>query len=509
MADGGIGAAGLALAVPGVVDLFCKYGVWIAGRAATFKNAEKVWAELGIFGHSLSAGKLKMDIQLAKHIYDSDGCDTELKKSLEDQVDRLAREVDGVKIFLEKQDVGSMIGRGIFAISGERRVKEFNKALSQHQRELSELLILEDVGKRRLPDQILLSQSRFQYNESQGYWTVPFTSNLFLAQADYKEDTSHSQPREMSVLVERHDENLLEEDFREIASLLHFRLSRETMNKGILNCLGYRMDPNPELLFELPKDTSPPQTLQTLITVDAGKINGGNHPLDFRFRLARQIGEAVLKVHSANLVHKNIRTETILVLQRTAPDADEDTKNAIGFGEPYLTNWCLLRKASNLTSKRGTSDWTANIYRHPERQGLQVQQRYNIGHDIYSLGVCLLEIGLWDPLILTRTADGKPQVSELFRAAAKVELSDDPDSDLKKKIQRPVDVKRILVDLAKQELSQRMGIGYKGLVIACLTCLDHPSGFGKEVDFRTFNRTQGGVAFKELVLSFFAEISIS
>lgn len=63
----------------------------------------------------------------------------------------------------------------------------------------------------------------------------------------------------------------------------------------------------------------------------------------------------------------------------------------------------MLRKASDLTSLRGEISWLKDIYRHPYRQGLQPQERYNIGHDIYSLGVCLLEIGLWESLKTTKS----------------------------------------------------------------------------------------------------------
>jgi hypothetical protein len=43
-------------------------------------------------------------------------------------------------------------------------------------------------------------------------------------------------------------------------------------------------------------------------------------------------------------------------------------------------------------------DWQTNIYRHPERQGEHPANRYSMIHDVYSLGVVLLELGLWQPL---------------------------------------------------------------------------------------------------------------
>jgi hypothetical protein len=43
--------------------------------------------------------------------------------------------------------------------------------------------------------------------------------------------------------------------------------------------------------------------------------------------------------------------------------------------------------------------WYKDVYRHPSRQGEHPEEEYVMKHDIYSLGVCLLEIGIWTSLI--------------------------------------------------------------------------------------------------------------
>lgn len=63
-----------------------------------------------------------------------------------------------------------------------------------------------------------------------------------------------------------------------------------------------------------------------------------------------------------------------------------------------------------------------------------------MGHDIYSLVVCLLELGPWDPFVLTRTAHGDPKISELFRHAAKVESEGNPDITLGQVLKNPTKV---------------------------------------------------------------------
>lgn len=509
-----VGVAGVALAIPGVVDLLFQYGEWIWDRIQTFQNAKGVWVDLGQFGWSLSKGEVNGLVLAAKSFYLDEGCDPGLKNSLEIQLRRLYSDIDAARSFLEGQDPVGLFGRAIFTISGARRAKELNKILRAHQSGLIQTLSLGDIKARRISDELLLTSKRFRRYESFNYQAVPYTLHLFVARGDYRDQPLEGPYREVSIVVERYTTNdqVPEDILKEIASFLHYRLpenarlqSKEVLQRGILTCLGYQMQPTPELIFELPKGFHNPQTLQTLIAADQGVAH---HPLDFRFRLARQLSEAVLRVNAANLVHKNIRTETILVLQPNNLPSDEESRNAAGFGDVYLTNWRLLRDTSGPTIQSVGNSWTEDLYRHPKRQGLHVQERYNMGHDIYSLGVCLLEIGLWDALVQTRTADGQPRVSQLFRAAAKVEGYNDPEAELRKKLDRPTEVKNTLLQLAKDNLPPRMGLGYYRLVTACLTGLDQPSGFGAEVDFTKMNLVEQGVAFKDLVLSFFADMSL-
>lgn len=162
----------------------------------------------------------------------------------------------------------------------------------------------------------------------------------------------------------------------------------------------------------------------------------------------------------------------------------------------------------SLSAIAGNTDWTENMYRHPERQGVEAQNRYNIGHDVYSLGVCLLEIGLWDPLVQTRTANGQPQVSDCFRVAAKVVGAANPEAALRIALKSPEKVKETFLSLAEKELPRRMGLGSTRLVAACLKCLDSPSVFGANVDFTALTPMENGLVFRDIVLGFFSDMSL-
>jgi hypothetical protein len=503
MGEAAVGIAGLALAVPGVIDLGVKYGEWIVDRVRTFKKARKVLEDLATFGQDLANGRLISQIAIARKIYAEEGYDEALKKTLEDQIARLGEELKTAVKFLQAQDVEHPLGRGLFALRGERKTKAIYADLRRHQKDLSESLILEDLKKRIVPDQLKLDQKRLRHDTGKGYVPVPFTKNLFNAWAEFK-DTEDAMLKEFHILVETREtlQAVPEDTVKEIAVLLYYRLSKGYTTSGRLPCLGYRMEPEPALIFEVPKDYHNPQTLQTIIAADIGK--SPKHPLDHRLKLGRELSEAVLSVHAAGLVHKNLRTESILIFQ--VPD-DANQTNETGFGKLFLSQWEHLRTVDQLSARMGDNEWTRNMYRHPKRQGLEVQERYNIGHDIYSLGVCLLEIGLWDPLVQTRTVDGKPKPSDLFRAAANTDTQSDPEKALAALMKKPDEVREVLLKLCQREIPQRLGLRYEKLVVQCLKCLDSPSAFGEDVDFRKFSEIENGLAFKELVLGAFTDIS--
>ncbi len=494
---------GFILALPRIVDLLVGYGEWIADTIHRFQNARGVWAELGRFGWNLSQGQLRGIVLAAKSFYLEEGWDLGLRNALELQIRQLASDIDVARSFLAAQNPTHLFGRAIFTLSGEMRARQLNRSLALDKQSLVQTLAICDIRARRVPGQLVLDRLRFVHHDGAGYQPVPSAQGLFVAHGDYREDPHEGRYQRTAVIIEQvaDGEHMAEAILKEIAGFLHYRFSEkapmqpaDVLLKGILPCLGYRMEPVPELIFAMPEDCNNPQTLQALIAADGGVPR---HPLDFRFRLARKLCEAVLRVHVARLVHKNIRPNTILIMQ---PAVLADT---VGFGDVYLTNWRLLRDAMGPTRGTGQDDWMGNVYRHPKRHGVHVEERYNMGHDIYSLGACLIEIGMWDLLVLPGEAGGahRPSASQLSTIGH-------PDLRADLRNNRPTDVKNLLLELARETLPSRMGLGYTRLVIGCLTGLDTPSGFGPGVDFTDMNKVEQCVAFKEVVLSFFTEMSI-
>jgi serine/threonine protein kinase len=138
------------------------------------------------------------------------------------------------------------------------------------------------------------------------------------------------------------------------------------------------------LLFRVPSGFSQPRTLRTRLMESKSTDS-----LTDRFKLANELARAISCVHAFGFVHKNIRPETILLLR----NVESWTESA------FLIGFNSFRMASGKTLRKGEIAWERCLYQHPNRIGTSASADYIMQHDIYSLGVCLLEIGLWEPLV--------------------------------------------------------------------------------------------------------------
>ncbi|CAG8973486.1 hypothetical protein HYALB_00002811 [Hymenoscyphus albidus] len=109
--------------------------------------------------------------------------------------------------------------------------------------------------------------------------------------------------------------------------------------------------------------------------------------LNQRFRASLMLARAVQKWHSVGWVHQGISGPNIIFL--TIKETGK-----VDYDNPFLQGFEFSRPSSDPSIGRPTDDVAFNVYRHPSRQGNSRKGHRKI-HDIYSLGVVLLEIGLW------------------------------------------------------------------------------------------------------------------
>ncbi|KAF2792091.1 hypothetical protein K505DRAFT_338992 [Melanomma pulvis-pyrius CBS 109.77] len=157
-----------------------------------------------------------------------------------------------------------------------------------------------------------------------------------------------------------------------------------------LNCLGYFHEPTKYrfgLKFELPRrHNSTPESISLWRALKSGKKF--RLPLQQRLSLARQIGQALLNWHLAGWHHQEISSRNILFFSTPrSPEPD--------FTTPYLCGFDFSRKSGTISLMKDAKDMEFSVYRHPERQ-FDTTSAHKLRHDIYSFGVVLLDLGLWD-----------------------------------------------------------------------------------------------------------------
>ncbi|KFA81661.1 hypothetical protein S40288_09146 [Stachybotrys chartarum IBT 40288] len=168
--------------------------------------------------------------------------------------------------------------------------------------------------------------------------------------------------------------------------------------------------------------------------------------LSGRFQVAKLISRYVGTLNSDGWLHKNIRSHAIkFFFQKTGDKAALDTS------APYLTDFGFSRPVNAYSGLRGFATATNiefDVYRHPGRFG-EPTEIFNKTHDVYSLGVVLLEIGMW------KTA--KQIYGELVHAS--FTGGEKPTGQ---------DVREWFIKQAQMELEHRMGASYRDAVVLCL-----------------------------------------
>ncbi|KAI1090516.1 prion-inhibition and propagation-domain-containing protein [Rostrohypoxylon terebratum] len=155
--------------------------------------------------------------------------------------------------------------------------------------------------------------------------------------------------------------------------------------------LGYIHDPSSArfgIVFELPvqRNISAPPSLYDRLQISM------KPSLTTRLDMARKLVNSLGYIHAMKWLHKGLRSDNILFL--AASDLDWSSFCLSGFDYSRPANPSEMTEAPS-------DDREHDLYRHPEVQ-LDVprdgEYGYKTKHDVYSLGVILMEIGLWQPI---------------------------------------------------------------------------------------------------------------
>lgn len=263
---------------------------------------------------------------------------------------------------------------------------------------------------------------------------------------------------------------------------------------GLLTCQGVIKIEEAEstitsfdFVFRVPNDFQRPRSLRDIF-LEARS----DKPLNERFSLAALLAKSVFFIHTSGFVHKNIRPETVIIFKC----------GNLQHEKPILVGFERTRHETASTSRFGDDVWERNLYRAPERQGILPEEDFVMQHDIYSLGVVLLEIGLNISFIqpgdvgkqggIVGTRKSHPVPHAQLEALDILQVT-----NVRKKASW---IKRRLVTIAKAKLPSAMGPKYTQVVVSCLTCLDKDNdGFGDDREFFDEDGVLVGVRFIEAV----------
>lgn len=162
----------------------------------------------------------------------------------------------------------------------------------------------------------------------------------------------------------------------------------------ILDYFGYFHDFNharfgfvcnlPEGVSSLAKQ--PHRTLNSLLCDNSFKPS-----LTDRFHLAKALLQCIHQFHLLGWLHKGINSQNVLFFKL-------ESEKYVSIRSPFLTGFDLSREDNPVEiSERSPGD-DLDIYRYAACR-LDTTTKYKSSFDIYALGLALLEIGFWRPLV--------------------------------------------------------------------------------------------------------------
>jgi hypothetical protein len=194
-----------------------------------------------------------------------------------------------------------------------------------------------------------------------------------------------------------------EKDVTQLALLLS--MVSGNPNFHVLDCLGFFTNSSPVfghrygLLFKAPVTSDGKAVPQVTTLAQALRRNNLPKPeLGVRFRIAKALSNSVYHLLTTGWLYKGLRSHNILLAElSSAPDeplGELSSLHLMGFefSRPDLPGQI---------SQDAADDLIRDFYRHPEstsdKWALEPYRRHGYlkAYDIYSLGVLLLEVGLW------------------------------------------------------------------------------------------------------------------
>ena len=182
----------------------------------------------------------------------------------------------------------------------------------------------------------------------------------------------------------------------------------ESRYTGTMRLLGWFVDlhrPRYAFVYEVPGPASlrnisldqrhSPQSLLSFLQHSANTVTNNMPCLEDRFRLAFRLALSLIHIHAKGISHRNINSSNVVFVdQNHSTDAHAMPWKDGVIRRPFLTSFDT---SSEDTHAAHQESFISSIYRHPMAESGK-RTTYKPSYDIYSLGLILLEVGLWMPI---------------------------------------------------------------------------------------------------------------
>ena len=199
-----------------------------------------------------------------------------------------------------------------------------------------------------------------------------------------------------------HIQKTIAERVRQLAALLSNKQKPAIFRSPV--CLGYlcdKTDEVPRYAFVYKVDIHPQSRFIGLRTLREAFGVHPMPPLGSRIGLAIALVESLYYLHAVSWLHKGVRSDNVIfVRQRSTQNMENrgEHDDGVDTGSPILSGFDysrpdLIDEQTFRTGQKVEHD----LYRHPDLLQLRTK-RSQKSHDIYSLGLVLLEIAMWKPI---------------------------------------------------------------------------------------------------------------
>ncbi|KAJ3542868.1 hypothetical protein NM208_g3875 [Fusarium decemcellulare] len=237
-----------------------------------------------------------------------------------------------------------------------------------------------------------------------------FSRNHHLALYDDKQDHPSGPQRviiEWIFFSQFPDGELEDSSIQRLLDLAELSHTPKPARFRALDCLGF-LPPKSDgmkgygFVFPFPAlPNSPPTTIQprTLRQMLEVRFSNWSLSLGDKFNMAKALASNLCHLHRHEWLHRNIHSENVIFF------VDENNQRLRD--GPYLISFHHSRKDeqkfySDVPSV--DSDSEALLYQHPDYK--YDENRFKKDYDRYSLGIMLLELAYWNPVLKMRQQEG-------------------------------------------------------------------------------------------------------